>query len=69
MVFSTFRETTAGIAFLATSENALDVSRNAAIPFSAWTGGGITAIARTIMPNTVIFAFDHSLEPIFGAFL
>ena len=69
MVFSTFTETTAGIAFLATSTNALDVSRNVSIPFSAETAAGIAVIARTITPNTAIFAFDHSLELIFGAFL
>jgi hypothetical protein len=69
MVFSTFTETTAGIAFLATSTNALDVSRNVAIPLSAKTAGGIAAIAKIIRPNTVIFAFDHSLELIFHAFL
>ena len=69
MVFSTFTETTAGIAFLATSENALDVSRNVAIPVSAETAGGRAAIAKIIRPNTVILAFDHSLEVIFYAFL
>jgi len=69
MVFSTFRETTAGIAFFATAENALDVSRNVAIPFSAETAAGIAVIARTITPNTIILAFDHSLELIFHTFL